>query len=349
MTYKLLIVDDEMANIRLLERLFRDDYYCLTASSGEEAIKLLDQHDVAVIVTDQRMPQMTGIELLKRSADSRPHMVRILLTGYTDIDALAEAVNCGLVYMYVSKPWNNEDLKLRISRAVEHYEDNKRRHSLVSANDRLAMRLKDMKQGFLRAIAEALKLKDEYSYMHGWRVGQYSAIIGDTLRLNEAVLADLSTAALLHDLGALGTPEDILTKAGELTSNELSMLQRHPARGAQILSCMPELKDVADIVRYYHENYDGSGYPLGLFAEQIPLTSRIIRVASKYDLLTQPRDITQALSHQAAVDELLQGAGKEYDAQVVRVIGEVGSNELSESPDLNVVPTQPKLTSCTIN
>ncbi len=69
MTYKLLIVDDEMANIRLLERLFRDDYYCLTASSGEEAIKLLDQHDVAVIVTDQRMPQMTGIELLKRSAD----------------------------------------------------------------------------------------------------------------------------------------------------------------------------------------------------------------------------------------------------------------------------------------
>src|SRR5260370_8499842 len=136
MTHKLLIVDDEMANVRLLERLFRDDYYCLTASSAEEAIKQLDQHDVAVIITDQRMPQMTGIELLKRSADSRPHMVRILLTGYTDIEALVEAINCGLVYMYVSKPWNNEDLKLRISRAVEDYEYTNPRHSPRSSNDR---------------------------------------------------------------------------------------------------------------------------------------------------------------------------------------------------------------------
>ncbi len=124
MAYKLLIVDDETANIRLLERLFRQDYYCLTASSGEEAMLLLDQHDVAVIISDQRMPRMTGLELLKRSANRRPHMVRILLTGYTDLEALVEAVNCGLVYMYVSKPWNNEDLKLRVSRAVEHHEKN---------------------------------------------------------------------------------------------------------------------------------------------------------------------------------------------------------------------------------
>src|SRR6476620_11092665 len=145
MTYKLLIVDDETANIRLLERLFREDYFCLTASSGEEAMDLLDQHEVAVIITDQRMPQMTGIELLKRTAERRPHMVRILLTGYTDLEALVEAVNCGLVYMYVSKPWNNEDLKLRVSRAVEHYENNKLQHSLAANNERLNARLKDMR------------------------------------------------------------------------------------------------------------------------------------------------------------------------------------------------------------
>lgn len=349
MTYKLLIVDDETANIRLLERLFRDDYYCLTASSAEEAIKLLDQHDVAVIVTDQRMPQMTGIELLKRSADTRPHMVRILLTGYTDIEALVEAINCGLVYMYVNKPWNNEDLKLRIGRAVEHYEDNKRRHSLVSANERLAMRLKDMKLGFIRTIAGALKLKDEYSYRHGSRTGKYAAIIGETLRLNEELLEDLFAAGFLHDLGALGTPDDVLSKVGELTSNELSMLQRHPARGAQILASVPELKDVADIIRYHGENYDGSGYPLGLIAEQIPLTARIIRVASKYDLLTQPRDITQALNHQAAVDELCKGVGKEYDAQVIRVINEVGLNNPSHTQELSAIPIAPELITCSVS
>jgi DNA-binding NtrC family response regulator len=160
MTYKLLIVDDEMPNIRLLERLFQHDYQCLAASSGEDAMSLLDQHEVAVIITDQRMPQMTGIELLKRSADRRPHMVRILLTGYTDLDALVEAVNCGLVYMYVSKPWNNDDLKLRVGRAAEAYENNKRQHSLAANNERLTSRVKEMRVGFVRAMAGVLQMHD---------------------------------------------------------------------------------------------------------------------------------------------------------------------------------------------
>src|SRR6202171_5100042 len=136
-TYKLLIVDDELANLRLLDRLFSKDYYCLTASSAAEAIDLLQQHDVAILITDQRMPHMTGIELLKQTAKLRPHMARILLTGYTDVEALVEAINCGLVHRYISKPWNNEDLKLKVSRALEEYENNKKRHALTVANNRL--------------------------------------------------------------------------------------------------------------------------------------------------------------------------------------------------------------------
>ena len=155
MTYKLLFVDDEMANIRLLERLFRHDYNCLTASAAEEALELLDQHEVAVIITDQRMPSMTGVELLKRSADRRPHMVRILLTGYTDLEALVEAVNCGLVYMYVSKPWNNDDLKLTIVRALEHYEAAKSKHLLLMENARLRIRLSQISELALEGVEEA--------------------------------------------------------------------------------------------------------------------------------------------------------------------------------------------------
>src|SRR6185503_15383887 len=174
MTYKLLIVDDEMPNIRLLERLFQHDYHCLTASSGEDAMSLLDQHEVAVIITDQRMPQMTGIELLKKSADRRPHMVRILLTGYTDLEALVEAVNCGLVYMYVSKPWNNDELKLRVSRAVEHYENNKLQHSLATNNQRLTARIKEMRLGLVKAFAGILQLRDPSLYLHAVRVSEYA-------------------------------------------------------------------------------------------------------------------------------------------------------------------------------
>ena len=146
MTYKILIVDDEAANLRALERLFRDGYEVLTAGDGAEALKLLQQHDVALLITDQRMPEMTGIELLKKTVLLRPRMVRIILTGYTDIEALVEAINCGQVYRYVTKPWNNDDLRLTVTRALEHFETNKRRAELQSANERLSTRLVEIQQ-----------------------------------------------------------------------------------------------------------------------------------------------------------------------------------------------------------
>ena len=146
MSYKIIIVDDEPANLRLLERLFRHDYEVITAESGEEALRLLDEHDAALVITDQRMPNMTGVELLKRTAEIRPHMVRIILTGYTDVDTLVEAINGGLVYKYVTKPWDNEELRLTVSRAAEHYESNKARHNLGMMYERLAARLREIQE-----------------------------------------------------------------------------------------------------------------------------------------------------------------------------------------------------------
>jgi DNA-binding NtrC family response regulator len=146
MSYKMLIVDDEPANLRTLARLFREDYEVLTAESGDEALALLGQHDVALLITDQRMPGMTGIELLKKTVPMRPRMVRIVLTGYTDVDALVEAINCGHVYRYVAKPWDNEELRLTVKRGLEHYEALKQQHEFRSANARLVSRLRDIQQ-----------------------------------------------------------------------------------------------------------------------------------------------------------------------------------------------------------
>ena len=141
MSYKILVVDDEPANLRSLSRLFREEFEVFTATSGAEALELLKQHDVAVLITDQRMPGMTGIELLKNTVSIRPRMVRIILTGYTDVDALVEAINCGQVYRYVAKPWSNDDLRLTVRRALEHYETNKKSYELELTNRRLASRL----------------------------------------------------------------------------------------------------------------------------------------------------------------------------------------------------------------
>jgi DNA-binding NtrC family response regulator len=144
MHYKIMIVDDEPANLRTLERVFRQDYQVVTALSGAEALALLEQHDIALLISDQRMPAMTGIELMMRTVTLRPQMVKILLTGYTDVDALIDAINSGLVYRYLTKPWNNSDLRLTVSRALEHYEMVKSRHLLGMENQRLRARLKEI-------------------------------------------------------------------------------------------------------------------------------------------------------------------------------------------------------------
>ena len=334
MTYKLLIVDDELANIRLLERLFRQDYFCLTASSGDEALEILDQHEVAVIITDQRMPQMTGVELLKRSADRRPHMVRILLTGYTDLEALVEAVNCGLVYMYISKPWNNDDLKLRVSRAVQHYETNKRQHLLAANNDRLNSRIKEMKLGFIRAMASVLQLKNDDLYAHGSRVSKYANVLGEKLGLSADLLLDLTAAAFLHDLG-------------EITDTQLFSHKRAES-AAQIVGCVGEFKDTADIIRYQFENFDGSGSPRGLIGEQIPLAARVLRVAKEFDLLTRDAAGTAGLAHVEALQRMQLSSGREFDPRVLITFSELVS-QTRDLSQLTAVPVQPEMITYAIN
>lgn len=144
MSYKIMIVDDEPANLRVLARLFRQDYQVVTAESAAEALTLLQTHDVALLISDQRMPETTGIELMKQTVALRPQMVKILLTGYTDVEALIESINSGLVYRYLTKPWNNEDLRVMVRRALDHYESTKAKHLLGMENQRLRLRLAEI-------------------------------------------------------------------------------------------------------------------------------------------------------------------------------------------------------------
>ncbi|HEX7956042.1 MAG TPA: HD domain-containing phosphohydrolase [Pyrinomonadaceae bacterium] len=318
MTHKILLVDDEPANLRLLERLFRRDYEVMSAASGEDALRLLSQHDVALVITDQRMPGMTGVELLKRTAGMRPHMVRIILTGYADMEALVDAINCGHIYRYIAKPWDNEDLRLTVAQALKHYEANRSRYEAEEANGRLAGRLQAMTEGVVRAIADALEAKDRYVYGHARRVSGYASAIGRRLRLSVNTLELISLAALLHDVGKISTPDSVLLKPAALTEEERAVVRLHSERGARLLGAIPEMEEVAAAVRHHHENYDGSGYPKGLAGERIPLAARVVRVADAYDAMTSPRPFRDALDHEAAARELTKGAGKQFDPEVVR-------------------------------
>ncbi|MDQ3667191.1 MAG: response regulator [Acidobacteriota bacterium] len=328
MTYKVLIVDDELPNLRLLERLFRRDYNCLTASSGAEAIKLLEQHDVAIVITDQRMPEMTGIELLRQTADLRPHMVRILLTGYMDVEALVEALNSGLVSTYLSKPWNNEDLKRRVVGAIEHYERNKNRHTLELANGRLTERLKQMKLDFVQVLSETLKAEDQYTYDHGIRVARYASLIGEQLGLSEEALVDLSSASTIHELGGIESGTAVCLAPDSSMAPRL--LPPQSERAARILSHVPELRDLAEIIRFYQENFNGTGFPRNLVGEQIPLCSRILRVAHEYDLMTSPRDSARSVTHAEAASYLAKHSGAAFDPKVVQTFAQIEVSDLSD-------------------
>lgn len=331
MTYKMLIVDDEVANLRLLERLFSRQFECLMAASGEDAIRLLEQHDVAILITDQRMPQMTGIDLLKHSARLRPHMVRILLTGYTDVEVLVDALNSGLVYLYVTKPWNNDDLKLKISRACEHYEINKKSSSLGLANDRLLGRLKENKLSVVTALGEMLRARDEYAYKYALRVRDHAMAIAETIGLGEAEKEDLSVAAMLHHL----SDSDIFTgpTAGRRWSavSETAIVRAHSECEARLVISVPELEGAADVIKSYRENFDGSGSPRGLTAGQIPLAARILRVANEYVLMLQPQASVPPMRHDEAMRFLSQRSGKQFDPGVTEIISQFAPVEVPES------------------
>jgi response regulator RpfG family c-di-GMP phosphodiesterase len=325
MNYKILVVDDEPANLRLLERLFRREYQVFCAASGDEALELLKLHDFALIVSDQRMPRMTGIEFLKRAAAMRPHTVRIILTGYTDVNALVEVINSGVVYKYVTKPWVNEDLQQTVVRAIEHYETIKSRYELTLQNRRLTEQVDRMKQTFVRLIGDTIDFKDSFLHRHLQRTSGYAVAVGYRLGFNASELERLSLAAFLHDVGQIGIPDNIRHRTSILTDEEYQTVEHCAERGAQMLASIPDMNEIAVAVRHHTEHFDGTGLPEKFSAAQIPLFSLIIAVADAYDEMTEPLDQSTALNHTTAIEKLRSGVGRQFDASVVEAFCEIES------------------------
>lgn len=318
MNHKLLVVDDEPVNLRLVERLFRRTYDVVTANSGKEGLEVLGQHDIALIISDQRMPEMTGIEFLKHAAETRRHTVRIILTGYTDIGALVEAINSGVVYKYVSKPWLNEDLIQTVKRGLEVYESNKQVHSLMLNNQRLLRGIGSAQNAFVRLVATALEAHDPKTLEHARRTSGYAIAIAERMMcLDENDIEKLSLAAQLHGIGRIG-----LACNAKLGDEHLSEEMRHAnlETTENILSEMPEMGEIAVAVKHHREHYDGSGHPEGLNGQRIPLFSRIIAVASAYAELIGG----SSMPHEEAVSKLISESGKKFDPTILKVLEEIG-------------------------
>lgn len=326
--HKILLIDDEPANLRLLKRVLSAEYETILAESGPEGLAVLEREVVSLIITDQRMPGMTGVQVLEQSLRIQPEAVRILLTGYTDIQALIDAINAGHIYKYVQKPWDAEDLKLTVKRALESLD-------LKLSNDRLIVELRaalvqleNVSVGTIVALANALDAKCDYTSGHSLRVSRYAVSIGRQMGLNAEDLRDLELAGVLHDIGKIGVPESILWKAGRLDGEEQKIMSIHPVRSSEMIGDIVQFERIKLWVRHHHEHLDGSGYPDGLKGENIPLGARAVLVADAYDAMTSDRPYRNSIGYERAAAELRKYAGKQFDPQMVEallaVVGENG-------------------------
>jgi putative nucleotidyltransferase with HDIG domain len=310
--YTILVVDDEEENVDLLKRTLRKDYDVIVALSGFEALDILSssEKEIALIISDQRMPGMNGTEFMARSKRSHPLTVRILLTGYADIDAMIDGINKCELYHFFTKPWDPLDLRLIVSKAIESYK-------LTLTKSFLLKELRDLLYMTIKAISFALDEKDTYTHGHSERVTLYSLILGRAMNLDNNTLDKLQLAGLLHDIGKIGTPEFILNKPGGLTHEEFNTIKKHPTKGKEIIKDIKQLRDISAWLRSHHERYDGTGYPDALKGEEIPLPARILAIADTYDAMTSDRSYRKGLSHETAVEEIKRCAGSQFDPMIV--------------------------------
>lgn len=318
--HTILVVDDEEDNVQLLKRILRRKYNVITALDGSEALNIVESNgkDISLILSDQRMPGMNGTDFLAKTVEKYPNIIKMLITGYTDIDAMIDGVNHCQLFQYIAKPFDTEEIQLIIKNGINAYE-------LTLSNKSLLQDLRELFFTTIKSISSALDAKDAYTHGHSHRVTLYSLMISKELNLDNILLEEIETAGLLHDIGKIGVPEQILCKPGKLTNEEFELIKLHPEQAQKILNGIKRLKNVSHWLISHHEKWNGKGYPKGLKEKEIPLPSRIIAIADTYDAMTSNRSYRQGLPHEAAVEEIKFCSGSQFDPELVTVFLKIES------------------------
>jgi putative two-component system response regulator len=327
---RILIVDDEELLCRLLaQRLTSEGYSCVTANNGREALSRFYKDTFSLIISDIKMPEMDGIELLKRVRDLNPKMMVIMVTGFPEIDMAVEAMRLG-AYDFLIKPADLDLILLSVKKALEkkgleeeleaYHKNLERLVEERTAKLQHAYRvLKKAHLDSVKVLAEAIDAKDPYTRGHSDRVTRMSLGIATHLGFSEDRLESLEYGALLHDIGKIGIKDEVLQKPGVLNPGEIQYIREHPLIGVKIVEGMDFFKDKIPMIRCHHEYFDGSGYPDGLIGEAIPLEARIIAVPDAFDAMTSLRPHRRAMPLEEVLRELQKGRAKQFDPKILAI------------------------------
>lgn len=336
---KIILVDDDITNLTVGKNALSDAYDTLTIPAGEKLLHLLETVHPDLILLDVNMPDMDGYEVIRRlkQNDKTADIPVIFLTAQSDVASELQGLTLGAID-YISKPFSPPLLLKRIEthllvmeqqKELKRYNDNLQ--EIVREKTKIVVELQN---AVLSTVAELVECRDDVTGGHITRTQNYLRILLDEMLLQHVYFDEVSQCEIellllssqLHDVGKIMVPDVILKKPGKLTSEEFDLMKHHPAWGARIIEMIGQntreknfLLNARIFALYHHEKWDGTGYPLGLSGERIPLLGRLMAIADVYDALVSKRPYKEALEYEQANEIIRQGSGTHFDPLLVDV------------------------------
>ncbi len=321
-TNYILAVDDTPASLRLLTDILSGEGYSVrSAINGELALKAAIAQPPHLILLDVNMPGMDGFEVCRRLKQEPPlvDVPVIFVSALSEMQDKLKGFDIGGVD-YVTKPFQREELLARVRTHLElynlrnHLEEvvDARTHSLKESENRLQKNLLET----VSAVAAMVELRDPYTAGHQKRVEHIADAIAHELNLPQQQIEGINLAAVVHDVGKIHIPSEILSRPGRLSDVEFSLIKQHPETGYDILKTIDFPWPIAEMVRQHHERMNGSGYPQGLHGDEILLEARILAVADVIEAMASHRPYRPGLGLEAALKEIQDNRGVLYDPTV---------------------------------
>ena len=318
---KVLIVDDDASIGRMLGRILKNlNRENSLAQSAEEARLLIKEDVFDLILCDIHLPGESGIDFIKYALSVYPDTAIIMVSGEDDPKMVEKALEIG-VYGYIVKPFKISEVTINISSAFRRQMlEVERRIYRENLEQRVADRTASLRralEGIIQVNTRALESRDPCTAGHQHRVALLAVAIAKEMNIPKDQVEGIRMAALIHDLGKISIPAEILSKPSKLTEIEFDFIKTHPQAGYAIIADIEFPWPIAQMVLQHHEKMNGTGYPQGLCGEDILLEARIICVADVVEAMVSHRPYRAALGTDAALDEIFRNRGVLYDSQVV--------------------------------